>query len=223
MTPEEYSHFFAVIPAPVINDDQLPPGAKLLYGIISQLLNEDGYCWASNTHLMMRCHASRTTVHEWLSALQKWGHIQIEIEREAAKNQEPQRRIYSAYRGRTEKRTPGRTGKRTPGRTGKRTQNNKETKGKIQGNTPPSPKGTDSPIPDHLADLLPEHLNTPAFCNIWDRWEEHRRESGKPISATNRRKSIAYLSGFTEPEAIELVEKSIIGGYTGIAGIGGRR
>ena len=43
---------FALIPASVLYNDQLPATAKLLYGEIYRLSHANGYCYASNREFM---------------------------------------------------------------------------------------------------------------------------------------------------------------------------
>ncbi len=137
MNPDEHLNFYAVIPAPVLNDPGLPSGAKLLYGTISQLLNENGYCYASNAYLMERNNASRRTITEWLAVLQKQGHVRIIIEREAARMGEPQRRIYINDAG-VGRNSPTGVGRKLPAGVGSFLPPENTS---IKNNTPQSPQG----------------------------------------------------------------------------------
>lgn len=67
--------YFAVIPASVRYDDKLIPSAKLLYGEITALSNERGYCWASNDYFAGLYGVSKTTIKNWLKSLEDNNHI----------------------------------------------------------------------------------------------------------------------------------------------------
>lgn len=78
----EKKSYFAVIPANVRYDDDLSANAKLLYGEITALCNEKGYCWASNDYFSQLYGKSRITVSRWISELIQKGYINSEISKE---------------------------------------------------------------------------------------------------------------------------------------------
>ncbi len=73
--------YYAVIPATVRYDRKLKANAKLLYGEITALCNEKGYCWASNSYFAKLYEVSNQAVSAWIKALQNSGYVNIEYER----------------------------------------------------------------------------------------------------------------------------------------------
>jgi uncharacterized cysteine cluster protein YcgN (CxxCxxCC family) len=65
--------------------------------------------------------------------------------------------------------------------------------------------------------VIPDHLNTGAFLSEWESWKRYRRGrgKGKDLSETFRR-NLKFLSGFTEPEARAIIDKSISCVWTGL-------
>ena len=70
--------YWAVLPATVRYDQQLPEGAKVLYAEISSLTYETGYCFASNEYFRKLYRWSERTVQRHLKALESGGYIRIE-------------------------------------------------------------------------------------------------------------------------------------------------
>jgi len=77
---EDKPNYYAVIPAGVRYDKNLPPMARLLYGEIAALANKKGYCWATNKYFSELYEVSIRSVTEWLSNLEESGHIKMDNE-----------------------------------------------------------------------------------------------------------------------------------------------
>lgn len=75
---EQQKAYYAIIPANVRYDKDLPPNAKLLYGEITALCNDKGYCWATNQYFADLYKVSKITVSRWISTLNKKGYISID-------------------------------------------------------------------------------------------------------------------------------------------------
>lgn len=71
--------YYAIIPANVRYDKDLPPNAKLLYGEITALCNEKGFCWASNDYFAKLYKCTKQSVSGWISKLNEKGYIEVEI------------------------------------------------------------------------------------------------------------------------------------------------
>lgn len=71
----EQNSYYAIIPATVRYDKELPDGAKLLYGEITALCNQRGFCWARNQHFADLYGKSVSTIKRWISMLADKGYI----------------------------------------------------------------------------------------------------------------------------------------------------
>ena len=76
---EEQKSYYAIIPANVRYDAELTPNAKLLYGEITALCNEKGYCWAKNEYFAKLYKTSEKTITRWIRNLADKGYIETEV------------------------------------------------------------------------------------------------------------------------------------------------
>ena len=76
---EEQKAYYAIIPADVRYDDKLPANAKLLYGEITALTNEKGYCWAGNRYFADLYNVTTVTVSRWIKMLCDKGYLTSNI------------------------------------------------------------------------------------------------------------------------------------------------
>ena len=71
--------YYAIIPANVRYDTELNPNAKLLYGEITALCNEEGYCWATNDYFAELYNVSKISISKWINLLVQKGYLISEI------------------------------------------------------------------------------------------------------------------------------------------------
>lgn len=70
--------YYAIIPADVRYDKKLRPNAKLLYGEITALCSQEGYCWADNSYFANLYQVDNKTISRWISSLESCGYLSIE-------------------------------------------------------------------------------------------------------------------------------------------------
>ena len=70
--------YWAVLPAAVRYDPELPPMARLIYAEISALTESRGYCYASNDYFLQLYGMAERTLQRHLKALEDRGYIRIQ-------------------------------------------------------------------------------------------------------------------------------------------------
>ena len=84
--------YYAVIPAVILFHEDLSANAKLLYAILTNLCDRDGYCWATNEYLAEQFSTSERAVSRWIAQLEKLGFIRSEM---VPNTKGSERRIYA--------------------------------------------------------------------------------------------------------------------------------
>jgi len=77
----KYPSYQINIPPEVRFDKKLLPNAKLLYGEIKALCDQQGYCWAGNDYLSNLYGVKAKVVSRWINKLCKKGYLYVEISR----------------------------------------------------------------------------------------------------------------------------------------------
>lgn len=91
---EQQKAYYAIIPANVRYDKDLVPNAKLLYGEITALCNEKGYCWATNQYFAELYNVSDRTIKNWISQLVDKGYIQRSVKYKEGTKEIEQRKLF---------------------------------------------------------------------------------------------------------------------------------
>jgi hypothetical protein len=71
--------YYAIIPATVRYDKRLRLLSRMLYGEITALCNEKGYCWASNDYFSKLYNVSKETISRCISQLKQYCYITMKI------------------------------------------------------------------------------------------------------------------------------------------------
>lgn len=164
--------YWAVLPAEIRYDPELPDKAKLLYAEISSLTSETGYCWASNEHFCQLYGCTERTIRRLISALAARGYIRIQD----GNGGSGRRKIYAGINplaGNPDKnvREPGQN---FPGNPDKNVRHSKKESKKEDQNTPKAPKGASVPeycpeIFERFWTLYPIHKSRQSAVKAWDK------------------------------------------------------
>ena len=155
--------FWAVLPAAVRYDEELPPNAKLLYAEISSLTDQRGYCFASNEYFMQLYGLGERTIRRLLSELQRRGYVAI-ADGDGGKDR---RKIYAGINPLLQ--NPAKNGREPgqnfPGNPAKNGPHNKK-ENKKENNPPKAPQGAGADfVPKKAPDWKPKRFS--AFWNFY--------------------------------------------------------
>lgn len=206
---------YVVIPAPVFYDRDLPPSARLLYGLISNLCNDRGYCWARNETLCRYLEVKERTLRGLLGQLREKGYIVVEQSNEAG-NTIRKIALGDVYNRPAKNCRP--PGENLPPARQKNAAHTLLKNNLSNNNTPLTPlqgEGKENaPDLSALADLDPVLTDA---VREWLAYKQERRQAYKPtglqaLITRVRRKAVAY----GEEAVTELIYDSMANGYQGI-------
>ena len=83
---------WAILPARVRYDKQLPANAKLIYAEIAAKINEEGFCFCHNAYFSERLGIKRDTVSTLIKRLEDAEYIRIDVD--VSRVNSDRRRIY---------------------------------------------------------------------------------------------------------------------------------
>lgn len=224
--------YWAVIPAAVRYDDQIPANAKLLYAEISSLTGRDGYCWADNAYFAGLYQMTERSIRRLLDALQERGYIRIEEERENH-NVLTQRRIYAGLNPLAEAPEPLDKNVR-PLDKKVRPLDKKVQRHIIEQEIltippiSPTQKQTLERLPREAADALLSACGADgALLGAWLEFTRMRREKRSPIKTARTVELLSAklekLSGGSAEKRIAILEQSVENSWTGLFALKGGR
>lgn len=94
---ENKKSYYAIIPANVRYDKTLCANAKLLYGEITALCNQEGYCWAGNEYFAELYDVHDKTISKWVKQLIDAGYLTAEYTKHGFSV--TQRKLFLAVQG----------------------------------------------------------------------------------------------------------------------------
>lgn len=83
--------YYITIPTKIVQDDQLSPYAKLTFGVIGNLSNARGYCFATNKYLAKLLNLHENTVSRFVNELTNRGYL---LRFDEIVNEQTQRRLF---------------------------------------------------------------------------------------------------------------------------------
>lgn len=91
---ENYPAYYAIIPANVRYNKNLPPNAKLLFGEITALCNKEGFCWATNRYFAKIYNVDNSSITRWIALLKTYGYICLKMQYKKGTKNIEHRNIY---------------------------------------------------------------------------------------------------------------------------------
>ena len=89
---KDNKNYYTIIPSAVRYDKRLKPLSKLIYGEITALTNDKGYCWANNHYFAEIYSVSKDTISRAIRQLEEYNYIKCIYDKSKQNNEK--RKIY---------------------------------------------------------------------------------------------------------------------------------
>lgn len=192
--------FYAIIPADVRYDKRLSSSAKLMYGEITALCNEKGFCWATNQYFADLYEVSAKAISRWISELCNAGYISNDVDKS---NKGTERKIAM-----TIKSTPLDENVLPVGQKGEEGQDKKVIHNSTFNTTSNNTNTDDLPFKSEL------------FKEAWEEWMSYRKQKKLPkyvpMGLKRTFKSLLKDCENIEVVAIEMIHYSISKNWQGL-------
>jgi DNA-binding MarR family transcriptional regulator len=191
--------YYVTIPMILVKDKNISPNSKILFGIVANLSNERGYCWASNKYIGEILDIHEISVSRMLKELIDCGYI---IRFEEVVDDRLERRL-------------------------KLSENAKEALTKTlsppkQNCLPPLNKNVKhNNKENNKENNQEEYIGVSPFVDdksneAWGRWVKYRKEIRKPLSPSTTKSQIAKLNAQAPHTRAEIIDRSIENGWQGL-------
>ena len=208
---ENKPNYYAVIPANVRYDKNLPGRASMLYGEITALCNDQGYCWAGNEYFADLYDVHEKTISRWISALVDGGYILSKrVYRESLKITERHLIIPSVTNVAKMLPHPSEVAKMS---------RPKEQKCSDQGNKNATYNNTPNNTPNkNIKNMFSDYTENEDLLSTLDDFLEMRKKLKKEPTENAIKRILQRLDKLAanDDEKIEMLENSIMNGWSGV-------
>lgn len=204
--------FFAIIPANVRYDKSVCANAKLLYGEITALCNEKGYCWATNSYFSELYQVSNKAISRWIKELTDAGFIQSKMHYKKGTKEIEMREITICHPMDKKEDTYGQKCPYPP---------DENVHTPMDKNVQENSTGMNNTINNKKSDLdsIEKPFKSKNFFEKWQEWLDYRKQRKLPNYVPRGLKKtfseLKEMSGGDEQTAVSIIEQSMAKNWQG--------
>jgi hypothetical protein len=196
--------YFAVIPAYVRYDKDLPDKAKLLFGEITALTNKFGYCYASNKYFSELYGCTERSISRLINKLADKNYFKIFIDDRYHRKIYPNENPVLPENDRQNCPPPSKVSNGVD----KNVRNDRQNC--LHNNIKSTKKNNTSKV------VIPSKLINDKFVDKWHEWLSYRAEIKKKLYPSTANKQLEKLEKWGIDKAIKSIDISIEKGWQGL-------